>query len=435
MSETPNGLPPEVRDAALAVLSESTLAFLQQEPLDSTMVVTKGDGGYAISRAMIRGQQTANAFAKAVVRCDGYAKFAGMVSMHAPELVGHMTVGNSCAPIGDFAYLLAYWSSRVARNVEAGQHVVRAASHLLDQVDGVLRNRRILVQRMSFVSGLTLPDTVPAVPLAVDLTLRRITPDDRARLRFASDSRDAAMEEADTTVMVFAEEEVPCEFTIEATGNMQGSPPHTVAPTHAESVVGGLHVVNAGCTAILFTAVLLLPDIFPPMGERGRSAPPSTKKRKGMDLTEAEAEVLSGVVVSLAQNRSQKINVAAGRLVESANRLSPVDALVDAMIGIDVLLDPTERTELSFRAALNYAFLGPREDRSARFHSLKKLQNVRGKVLHAGVNMSREKNDELVQAATDARICLRDILLRFLTDESLEGKKDNAFWMNRIFDG
>ena len=67
--------------------------------------------------------------------------------------------------------------------------------------------------------------------------------------------------------------------------------------------------------------------------------------------------------------------------------MSPVDALLDAAIGLEVLLNPFDSAELAFRAALNYAFLGSTEERRTRFDRLRSIQKVRNKVVHGGLNL------------------------------------------------
>ena len=104
------------------------------------------------------------------------------------------------------------------------------------------------------------------------------------------------------------------------------------------------------------------------------------------------------------------------------------------MIGLEVLLNPNDRSELAFRVALNYAFLAPPAERRKRYESVRDIQQSRNRVVHGGLNLKSKDAHLLHEHAERAKVCLRDAIVRFLTDESLvrSPKLDADFWLDRV---
>lgn len=114
--------------------------------------------------------------------------------------------------------------------------------------------------------------------------------------------------------------------------------------------------------------------------------------------------------------------------------MSPVDALLDAVIGLEALLNPNDYSELSFRVALNYAFLGLVTDRRVRYERVRDIQKVRNRVVHGGLNLQSKEAPLIHEQAIVAKSCLRNAIQCFLFDDSLAGnrKLDVDFWLDRV---
>lgn len=108
--------------------------------------------------------------------------------------------------------------------------------------------------------------------------------------------------------------------------------------------------------------------------------------------------------------------------------------MLDSIIGLEVILNPSDIGELSFRVALNYAYLDSPSSRRKRYESLKSVQVTRNKVVHGGLNMSSTNSNLIVEHAEIGKSCLRDALKRFLVDPMLKDgpKLSAAFWLDRI---
>ena len=90
--------------------------------------------------------------------------------------------------------------------------------------------------------------------------------------------------------------------------------------------------------------------------------------------------------------------VAANRLVDAEGRGNVADVVVDTCIGLETLL-LRDNQELTFRVKLNYAFLGPAQERRTRADALTKLYSTRGKVVHGSIKLEK---DSRVRASVSA---------------------------------
>jgi hypothetical protein len=108
--------------------------------------------------------------------------------------------------------------------------------------------------------------------------------------------------------------------------------------------------------------------------------------------------------------------------------------LLDTVIGLEVLLNPNDYAELSFRVALNYAYLGSTAERRNRYENIRDIQKTRNRVVHGGLNLRSRDAAVIHEHAGLAKQCLRDSVTRFLTDEDFTGggKLDTDFWLDRV---
>jgi hypothetical protein len=88
------------------------------------------------------------------------------------------------------------------------------------------------------------------------------------------------------------------------------------------------------------------------------------------------------------------LSLACTRLVDSERRTSPIDSLMDAVIGLEsLLLDGSDREGLRFRFALNYATFQSEMDsaiKQARFKEALDVYKIRSQVVHAGTTAEKQ---------------------------------------------
>jgi hypothetical protein len=133
-------------------------------------------------------------------------------------------------------------------------------------------------------------------------------------------------------------------------------------------------------------------------------------------------------------NCRDQVLLAARRLLDAERRHNPADAIVDVAIGLEALL-LQQQQELTFRVKLNYAFLGPSTERSARVTELNDVYDWRNKIVHG--RSTKTGGNKLRDVARVGLNALRDALTRFLDDPALrkDATLDEKFWIDRIVSG
>jgi hypothetical protein len=154
-----------------------------------------------------------------------------------------------------------------------------------------------------------------------------------------------------------------------------------------------------------------------------------------LDVLPEDVDQLLRLEHGLREAEREEIRIAADRLVDAGNRLSPVDSLLDAVIGLEVLLNPMDTSELAFRVAVNYALLGQPEHRRDRYDRVRLIQKTRNRVVHGGLSLQSAQGSIIQEHADLACACLRDALKAFLLIPEFQGNRrlDADFWLDRLF--
>jgi hypothetical protein len=208
---------------------------------------------------------------------------------------------------------------------------------------------------------------------------------------------------------------------------------HQVHQERINNILAALHILKSGRVGVLASFTTIRPTILPNMSGQS-SAPLVVNPFSFMELTQEDVGRFVTLYKALAETQRDELNIAAARLLDAESRLSPVDALLDAVIGLEVLLNPNDRSELSFRVALNYAYLAPLRERRKRYENVRDVQVTRNRVVHGGLNQKSKDAARLHEHAELAKVCLRDAVERFLTDKELKGprKLDADFWLDKV---
>lgn len=171
------------------------------------------------------------------------------------------------------------------------------------------------------------------------------------------------------------------------------------------------------------------------MGISGYSHPRYTLPRASFEFDSLDLEEFRYIYTAIHEYTRNEVIIAAGRLLDSEHRSSAVDALLDSVIGLEVLLNPNDFGELAFRVAMNYAYLGEPQQRRQRYEKLRGVQSTRNKVVHGGLNANSPNASVIPESAEIARDCLRDTLKHFLFDKTLKigpKKLTTDFWLDRM---
>lgn len=420
-------------EAALRVL----VPQWQSEPASDWKRVVRptGEGSFSISIEPYQGVQSWISFRKKMFGAEILNSLEKVIHEQQPELLGYVRHPGGSQMIQDVFGLTTSLCRAALRYVEASLSIEDAIKCVISELDLLLATGSATREVLTALSGLRLPDGIDRIELGEDLRLRRLTGDEISDLGsndISSESRHDLTSRFVTTALVSTRENrVTLSVSYE-----DFTPDFAVLQNHQDqidAVLCALHILKSGRVGVVASFTTIRPTILPSMSGQS-SAPLIVNPFSFMELTLAEVEMFVGLYKALVSNRRDELKIAATRLLDAESRLSPVDALLDAVIGLEVLLNPNERAELSFRVALNYAYLGNPNDRRSRYESVRDIQVTRNRVVHGGLNLNSKDAAKIHEHATLAKACLRDSVTRFLTDESLSGtaKLDADFWLDRV---
>jgi Apea-like HEPN len=119
--------------------------------------------------------------------------------------------------------------------------------------------------------------------------------------------------------------------------------------------------------------------------------------------------------------------LAISRLQDAELRFSPIDSLVDAIVGLEALLNTEKSGEVALRIPMNFSTLVEPELKFKHFQELRDLYSLRSKIVHGNSNSDSfkvgEANVTLQEAAQTARHLLRLALHKFVSDPFLRGEE------------
>jgi Apea-like HEPN len=159
------------------------------------------------------------------------------------------------------------------------------------------------------------------------------------------------------------------------------------------------------------------------------------------DLLSDEIVLLDEYAKLIFPVSEASMEMALSRLADAEIRTKPQDKIVDAVIGMEVLLlaalgKDDRKGELSFRFSLNYSMLFPSVERPSAFKLAKDLYNIRSTIAHGSSIDEMVKIDgnkiALSDAANKATEVLRIIISHFLPEQGAP-YKNNEFWKNKYF--
>lgn len=430
------GLVLDVKQRLTATISKMVPEWLAEPPADWKRVPRPtGVGSFSINIEPYQGVQSWISFRKKWVGIADLDLLDKLLREQQPELLGYVCHDSGSQLIQDCFALCSCLSREAAQRIPQHSSIDAAVSSVVSDLEKVLTTRSGEREILTVLTGLKLPEGLERIDLDNGLYIRLLTADEIADLGsndISSESR-YDLTSRFVTAAVIAEKPISIRLT-QSYENF--APDFSDAQNHQEqmgNILGALHIVKSGRVGVLASFTKIRPTILPNMSGHS-SAPLVVNPFSFMELTQEDVDRFVCLYKSLAITQRDELNIAAARLLDAESRISPVDALLDAVIGLEVLLNPNDRSELSFRVALNYAYLAPATERRKRYESVRDVQQSRNRVVHGGLNLRSKDAPRLHEHAELAKVCLRDTIVRFLTDKSLVGsrKLDADFWLDRV---
>lgn len=420
----------EIREA----LNE-LLPIWENEPLQDQQraVRPSGVGAFSINIEKYRGVQTFISLQKKLEAHPTTLQLQEVLRAEEPRLLGSI----ECAPllsrrrIQRAWQLIACWCQYLTEPTH--NEPKRSIDTLLTALNNLLRDEKVIAETISPLAGLTLEEGADQIQIGDALHLRRLEPEEIAELGTSDiyNLSDTNIVTRWISTAVVATSEVSCKVLAEAVEGPTDGGLHRKVVEKIDRFLSALSILKPGRVSVVSTETRLRPMVLP--GMRGAKTQPLTHSPfEHMELTQAELDQLPGIFAGLTNSSLSELRIAADRLREAESRLSRTDSLLDAVIGLEALLNPHDFGELAFRVAVNYAFLAPPNARRARYETVKTIQKTRNSIVHGG-RQTRELPNIHAHAEA-ARACLRDAIKRFLSDSALKSltKLDVEMWLDRI---
>jgi hypothetical protein len=432
-------LAPEVRSAAYSALRELVPMWLAEEPRDTKRVRRRtGPGSSTVSIESYQGSLTWLGFRRRSGSLQTLSDLRQAILTHQPELLGYLVLPGLMLPIGDSNALATLWCRTASSYVQVLQSEHSAIERVLDELETTLQSGRLQQTATAVLTGLRLGADVKPIALGDGLVLRSLSDDELTDLSSHdvldySFTQDLPLHSVSACLVATG----AVEFTLES-----NAPQQVTQPTFPErvrqrvsEVLSALHVAKPGRVAVYTTTYSMTPRVLPAPSGSSEWSMAQMLITPSLEFNDQDLSEFVSFYRSLLANSRDEVEISVNRLKDAETRLSPVDALLDAAIGLEVLLNPQEDTELSFRIALNYAYLGPPQDRRSRYEHLRTIQKTRNRVIHGGLNMQSPEAPTIQKHAELAKACLRRSLQAFLSDPTLAGnaRLDAQFWLDRIW--
>lgn len=431
-----SGLAPDVRQRLITTLAKMVPEWLAEPVADWKRVPRPtGVGSFSINIEPYQGVQSWISFRKKYVGAGELESLDKLLREQQPELLGYVIHDGGSQFIQDCFALCSCLSREAARRISETVPTDAAILSVVSDLDNLLTTRSAEREVLTLLTGLKLPEGVERISLDNGLYIRLLTADEIAELGSNDISSESRYDLTSRFVTAAVISETPISLWL-SPQHENSAPDFSSHQAHQEqisNILGALHVLKSGRVGVLASFTTIRPTILPNMSGHS-SAPLVVNPFSFMELTQEDVDRFVTLYAALAETRRNELNIAAARLLDAESRLSPVDALLDAVIGLEVLLNPNDRSELSFRVALNYAYLAPTRERRRRYENVRDVQVTRNRVVHGGLNLKSKDAPRLHEHAELAKVCLRDAVVRFLTDKELKGtqKLDADFWLDKV---
>ena len=360
-------------------------------------------------------------------------EFAAAVQANQPDLCSEIAfTSGGWSAVRDPADLIRHWT-RLLNDAEE-ESLQSAVTQLLDRVSNVLDSRRFTQTVYMCLAGLSLAEDFPAIEVARGAVLRKLSATEFER--FASHDvvfgKPKTMEAAAVSACLIVEGQESFALTSDASVPSDEPQVTDLAIDASRHLIRALNVLKPGQVTLCDGVIEGDRDLFP-IGRFGFNWPWQLAS-SGMQLTKEDVPELLRLLKRLTTCSKEEVRIAADRLVDAQARRSPVDVVVDCTVGLEVLLNPMDHAELSFRVALNYSYLWDEPQQRERFDQLRELQKVRNKIVHGGLSLKPKDVQLLTSHADQAKRCLQDALQAFLAQDSslADAKLDAEFWLERV---
>lgn len=401
------------------------------------MPVMTGPGTYQLEVRPYQGIQGWIAFKREFESNPLVGELEAALATDCPELLksAHVTGAGWVGVHGAFPLICAL-CAKSDEYVAAGLSHADAVRAVVNQLSEVVATEVLQVEVISMLGAFMLPNGIDEIDFG-DVVLRRITQHhiEKYASNDITDLPKYDVIDQHVTTALFIEREARLSFEQNFTqSNQDGMDWHTSVQTVHDNIFDSFFLLKQGHFHIVATH-----HTYEPLSLPGMSASTSIHRAPqvvGFYMLEPqEIDEVKRLYEAVKTIDSIRLRQAITRLRFSEGRAHAADALVDAMVGFEAILNPMDDRELSFRIALNYAFLFPEALRREKFDELSRIQKLRNRIVHGGMRADdRKQMEELAEVLQLAKEGLRSCIKMLLFELKIgnEQKLDASFWLDRV---
>lgn len=423
------------------VVGEALPLWLSRPALEYKRVpVMTGPGMYQLDVRPYQGIQGWLAFQREFESNPLVGELEAAIATDCPKLLkpAHVTGAGWVGVNGAFPLICAL-CNKSSEYVASGLNHADAVRTVVDDLSGLVATEVLRVEVIAMLGTLMLPDGIDEIDFG-DVVLRRIT---QHHIEKYASNDITSLPSYDLigqhiTTALFVERDAKLSFEQDVFDRLESYQEevdwhNSIQKVH-DNIFDAFFLLKQGHFHIVATHRSYEPLMLP-----GMSASSSIHRDPqvlGFYMLEPqeidEAKRLYDAVKSI---QSDRLRQAITRLRFCEGRAQAADALVDAMVGFEAILNPMDDRELSFRIALNYAFLFQEEQRREKFEELSRIQKFRNRIVHGGMKVNDPKQmeglAEVLQIAKEGlRNCIK--MLIFELEIGNEKKLDANFWLDRV---
>lgn len=437
MASKSKGLVTSVRDALRKCVLEAYEDWQTIPPLDLWKIY---------NRETVTLEQRKETFSimnliKKVEERDSFKNLRQVTKQEQPELEGWIATELSGADTQLSSIIVNFMEPLDSTPREA---IAESLENLLDEVDKILRTRTVEMVVLAPLKNIMLPQLERPLSLGHKVQLRTLRSSELDVLRNHDvllsrppvDSGinliTAALETRFTSQIWFG---ISDSYDSERLASLKKFQEVLERIDHAHSA---LHAFAEVKTTIAFKDIRSVSHPLLALGSTRIME--SSNAFTGFSSFEAlQAPALEEFCINLEQAKRKSILSAISRLRDAELRFSPVDSLVDAIVGLETLLNTEKSGEVALRIPMNFSTLVEPESKFRYFQITRDLYSLRSKIVHGNPNSDSfkigEVNMTLQEAAQTARQLLRLAIHRFVSDSFFRGeeKLNSRFFEERYF--
>jgi len=386
--------------------------------------------GIASNEVFYKGFRSSLKFKEEIEKEKGFHELSKILNNETPQLFGYLTYSGVCIKLPEIDSFLFKICKFIVKEKNASK-LKEKINRIYYEVEQILLTEKVDLEIIVLLNGLHIKNKNQIIDFNHNFRLKKLSDEELSSLLTIDYLFDQLKINPNfySIIGITHKTETKLTFSINPIEDIQSYVLESL-DKEIKKILESIHIVKKGSIQILGKFFKYSPDFIPNLNNLYYSSCQYQYLQVNV-ITESESEYIEKIYEELGKKGPNKLNIAIARLTDSENRLSPIDSLIDSIIGIESLINPTDTGEQTFKMSLYYAFLFEKEKRKENYNTLKSVFNTRNKIVHGGIGTNTSTDLFLLDQASDGKNILRKLIEKFLFDEKLKKQKKD-YWIDLI---